>query len=374
MNTHRYRLWAILLSAPLWISAFSQTLKPGDQAPPLLISSWVKGLPVALHKGSTFVIDFWSPSSPECSRTIPKISELARSLRGQVEFLGVAIRTTDKSKVKAYVAKMRDAMDYAVAIDQTTRIGRSTSAELWLNRAGMGAPRFLPTSFVVGKDGHIKWIGSSFDLPSVLAKVLDPRWNVQEFATMFKVQQDRMNKEFVLRHDPNLKRLADAKASLDAKNYRLAIHELNEILATKHLKSQVAAGVVVPLKCSAYRSLNDIDGYYADSIRTSLAWSQDPHVLNALAWDILNPESRLRIKNYPLALSYAKNAVRLSNRLNANMLDTLAWACWKTGNRSAAVASEKAALAIGKQPDKTEMTLTLAKFSKAQPNPHLPKK
>jgi len=361
------RLCITLLAVAPLIPAFSQTLKPGDPAPPLLLSNWIKGSPVALHKGSPLVIDFWSPSTPECSRTIPKVSELARAFRGRVEFVGVAIRTTDRWKVEAYVSKLGDAMDYAVAIDRPNQVERLTSDQLWMEAAGMGASRFIPTSFVVGTDGHIKWIGSTFDLPSVLDKVLLPSWDVQQFAKMFRAQQERMNKQFVLRHDPNLKRLADAKASMEARNYRLAIHQLNKILATKNLKSQVAAGVVIPLRSSAYRSLNDIDGYYADSIRTSLAWSHDPHVLNALAWDILDPESKLPVKKYSLALGYADRAVSLSKRKNPNMLDTLAWAYWKTGNRSAAIANEKAALAIAKSPDKPDMALTLAKFSKPQP-------
>jgi thiol-disulfide isomerase/thioredoxin len=367
MNAKANRFWVAVPAFVLSTMAFSQMLKPGDSAPHLLVSHWIKGSPVAFRQDTTYVIDFWSPLAPECSRTIPKLSELARTFRGKVKFVGVAIRTVDQSRVKAYVDKLGDAMDYPVVMDMPPQAGRSTSADLWMNAAGMAAPRFIPSSFVVGSDGQILWIGSSFDLPSVLDKVLAPNWDVHLFAKMFKAQQERMNKQFVLRHDPNLKRLADAKASIDAKNFRLAIHQLNEILATKNLKSQVAAGVIIPLKLSAYRSLNDIDGYYADTIKTSLAWSHDPHVLNALAWDILNPESKLPIKKYSLALGYAEKAVRLSKHQNANILDTLAWAYWKTGNRTAAVANEKAALEIAKSPDKADMAQALAKFSGIQP-------
>jgi len=370
MLPKQYRIWATLLAVAPWTSAFSQTLRPGDPAPPLLVSKWIKGAPVTLRKGAVVVIDFWSPSTPECARTIPQVSELARVYRGKVEFVGVAVRTAEVQNIKTYVGKLGKGMDYAVAADRPTQAGRSTSAQLWMDAAGMGAPRFIPTSFVVGSDGQVKWIGSTFDLPSVLEKVLLPSWDVHLFAKIFRSQQERMNKQYVLRHDPNLKRLADAKASIDAKNYRLAIHQLNEILATRHLKSQVAAGVVLPLKFAAYRSLNDIDGYYADSIRTSVAWNHDPHVLNALAWDILDPESKLRVRKYSLALGYAERAVRLSSRQNSNMLDTLAWAFWKTGNGPAAVANEKAALAIAKAQDKPDMALTLAKFSEPPPKPY----
>ena len=47
--------WATL--AP---GAAAQDLKLGDPAPPLAITEWVKGEPVALEKGKIYLVEFWA--------------------------------------------------------------------------------------------------------------------------------------------------------------------------------------------------------------------------------------------------------------------------------------------------------------------------
>lgn len=339
-------------------STFSQTLKPGDSAPQLHISAWLRR---RLPNGTPYVVDFWSPKVPACVRTIPKLCELAHKYKGRVSFLGVAVGDASALEVKRYLGKIGLAMTYPVALDRRPDTPVSSKA-LWLDAAGMGAPRFIPTSFVVGKDGRIRWIGSAFDLPQVLGKVLVPAWDIESFARMFRVQQDRMNKQYALMHDPVLNELSAARKAMVAKQYQAVIHHIEAMMKSRSPRRDTAVALGVPLMLHAYRMLGDMTGYYVQLRRASVTWAGNPHVLNALAWEIVDPASQLSVRDNALALRCAERAVKLTERENAHMLDTLAWAYWRNGRKGLAMSTESAALRLAKDPDRAEMSQALKKF------------
>ncbi len=126
------------------------TLKVGDPAPPLTVGKWIKGEPVpALKKGTVYVVEAWATWCGPCRVSIPHLTELQKKHKDAV-FIGVAV-SDKEDRVKDFVKKMGDKMDYRVAVDDKGKTGKG-----WLSASGS---RGIPTAFVVDKAGKIAWFG-----------------------------------------------------------------------------------------------------------------------------------------------------------------------------------------------------------------------
>src|SRR5690349_20820414 len=135
------------------------TLKVGDPAPPLQLSTWLKGEPVKeFEKGKVYVIECWATWCGPCIRAIPHVSELQKKYKDKdVIVIGVDVWENDPAKVEAFVKKMGDKMDYRVALDDIAAGEKhGKTADTWLKAAGQNG---IPCSFLVGRDGKIAWIG-----------------------------------------------------------------------------------------------------------------------------------------------------------------------------------------------------------------------
>lgn len=88
--------------------------------------------------------------------------------------------------------------------------------------------------------------------------------------------------------------------------------------------------------------------------------------LNNYAWTLLScqPES---LRDATTALAYAQKAARMTNGEDANILDTLAWAYFLTGNRKLAIRTEEKALALlpSDSPMRAELQRNLQRFQRA---------
>lgn len=154
-------------------------LNVGDPAPALRPAKWLKGTPTkAFAPGKVYVVEFWATWCGPCKENIPHLTELAAKYRDAVSINGISIfeNTDPKStaylkKVETFVAGQGDRMVYNVAVDTP----EGAVGKAWMKAADEGG---LPTTFVVGKDGRIAWIGHPKDLEPVLAKVVDGTFDV----------------------------------------------------------------------------------------------------------------------------------------------------------------------------------------------------
>jgi thiol-disulfide isomerase/thioredoxin len=89
----------------------------GQLTPPPVFNA----VDLAAGKGKqTYVVEFWATWCGPCRVSIPHLTELQKKFKTQgVTFIGVSDETEDK--VKPFVDKMGDKMDYTVAVDDERR-------------------------------------------------------------------------------------------------------------------------------------------------------------------------------------------------------------------------------------------------------------
>jgi len=125
----------------------------GMQAPPLNAAEWIKGKPVDLAEGknkNVYVVEFWATWCGPCRVSIPHLSEMQKKFRDKnVIFVGISDETA--AKVKPFVEKMGEKMDYTVAVDKNRQTFGAYMGAFGVNG--------IPHAFVVDKAGAIVWHG-----------------------------------------------------------------------------------------------------------------------------------------------------------------------------------------------------------------------
>lgn len=154
------------------------TLTIGDPAPALRVQEWIKGEPVQrFEKGHVYVVEFWAVACPPCRSAIPHLTALAEKYKGSATVIGVDLLSTEfiqKEKVKAFVDKMGDRMNYVVAVEDSNFVSTD-----WLEAADekrQGIPRI----YIIDKEGKIAWMGNPVDVDKVLHKIVNDRWDIKK--------------------------------------------------------------------------------------------------------------------------------------------------------------------------------------------------
>ncbi len=318
----------------LTVSA-SAALGPGDPAPPIKVAKWFKGTPVTTFEpGKVYVVEFWATWCGPCRQSIPHLTELAHKYQGKVTFAGVSVWERDAdylTKVGKFVEEMGDKMDYNVAADEQA----NTMAETWMAAAGENG---IPCAFVVDGAGKIAWIGHPMaDLGPTLDKVLAGTWNVDEF----KVGREKQQKAEAAQEELNSQlgelvrqgKYAEALKVLDAAIAKDKSSEADYAFARFTLLSRVDEA-----KGQAY-ALKIAQTFYKDQ----------PEALNQLAWTIVMPKTSLKKPNYKIGLQIAQMAAAATKNSNPDILDTLAMAQYRNGQKAAAIATQTRAVQLAKK-------------------------
>ena len=140
-------------------------LAVGDKAPPIEIQQLVHGSPLGTaSENSVQVIEFWATWCGPCLSGMPHLSELQSTYGDQVMILGVT--SEELSTVQGFLASSAgggktwgEVVMYRMAVDDN---GATTTA--YMQAAGVNS---IPTAFIIGRDGILKWIGhpASMDAP-----------------------------------------------------------------------------------------------------------------------------------------------------------------------------------------------------------------
>lgn len=250
--------------------------KLGMPAAPLTGLQWIKGGPVAIKKGSVYVVEFWATWCPPCRRSIPHLTELQEKYKDKgVTIIGISNEPADI--VKPFVeGEKAGKMAYTVAIDPQMKVGAG-----YMEAFGIGG---IPHAFIVGKDGNLAWHGHPLDgMDDVLKEVVAGQFDFAAYAK----KKDAEEK---------------AKARL--------VNLYTDYFTAARAGSDEAAGLGAQL----------IDS------------SDNVMMLNTLAWNILTelPEAQ---RDLELAHKAAAKAVMLTEEKIPSILDTYALALYELGKQ-----------------------------------------
>ncbi|RYG72153.1 TlpA family protein disulfide reductase, partial [bacterium] len=175
---------ALLALAPIASAQARTYLNVGDPAPAIKPAQWLKGTPTtAFAPGKVYVVEFWATWCTPCKENIPHLTELAAKYGDAVSVNGISIFESNDPKSTAYLKKVAtfvkdqgDRMAYNVAVDGP----EGSVATAWMKAADESG---LPTSFIVGKDGRIAWIGHPKDLEVALTQIVADKYDLEAART-----------------------------------------------------------------------------------------------------------------------------------------------------------------------------------------------
>jgi peroxiredoxin len=303
MNSTKFS--ALLGALALAATTHSIAIELGDPAPPLSISSWVKGKPVDLKSNPgkhVYVMEFWATWCGPCLTSIPHLSKIQTEFKDKnVTIIGISSETT--AKVSPFVKRMGDKMDYTVAVDKD-----NATYKAYMEAFGEGG---IPHAFVVDQKGKLAWHGNPMEgLDSVIEQVLAGTYDV---ATARKADR--------------------AKQLLS--NYLQAVYETKP---SPEIEKQ------------AWQAVDD--------------GASNTAMLDDFAWTLLtNP--RIQYRDLKLATTAAKKAYDVSQAKDPSIIDTYARALFDTGKKNQAIQLQKKAIAICTDNDlKSGLEQTLERYQK----------
>lgn len=321
---------AVLVTA----CAAAQTLGPGDPAPKLQVSTWVKGAPlISFERDHVYVVDFWATWCMPCLKTIPHLGELQqRYAERNVHVLGVSVYEDRQADVAPFVGRMGEQMGYTVATDLVLQGATSMQGAMvrtWLRPAGESS---LPTTFIVDGSGKIAWIGDTLSVDKVLEQVVAGSWDL-ETARAEHLKRSKVNKLRAVLND-----------QIRHKQWEKALATIEEMRTlAPDTEAKTAAW-----RFSALLQLGrDEEAYgYARACVAALI-KDDPLALNVIAWAIVDPDAPRRpSRDLDFALVVAERAVALTESKSPALLDTLALVHFERGAVAQAIEIQERAVAL----------------------------
>jgi thiol-disulfide isomerase/thioredoxin len=278
----------------------------GDKAQPLSIKEWVKGQPVDVTKADgkhVYVVEFWATWCPPCLTSIPHLSELQKKYKDKnVTFVGVSVDGEETvGKVKPFIEKMGDKMDYTVVIDK-----EGATARAYMGAFGITG---IPHAFVVDQKGRIIWHDNPHPAQSNLAEVID------------KVLEGKF--------DVVAARKLMAKREEEARQRTLLVQDVQEYFRL----------VLSPQNKDRAADLGR---------KILTRGREDGLLMNQFAWMILT-EDGIAVRDLKLALEAAEAAFKSSKGEDANILDTYALALFENGRKTDAIKYQKKAVELAEK-------------------------
>lgn len=331
-------------------------LNVGDKAPKLAVAEFVKGDPVKeLAKGKVHVVEFWATWCGPCIATIPHLTKLQKEHQDAI-FIGVSVMEKDSAKVKPFVEKMGEKMEYRVATDSIPEGKKGDDgvmAKTWLTAAGQDG---IPTAFIVNADGVIAWIGHPAKMDQPLADIVAGKWDLAAAAKKFKEEMAAERKLNALGAV-----IQKAMASGDVKG---AVEAIDEVIKDSPKMESQLAGAKFRLLVKAGNG-DAVDAYGRKLLTET--YKTNANELNNIAWLIVDPDQPAKKtadgKLGKLAVAVAERSNELTKMKNAAYVDTLACAHHYVGNAEKAVEFAEKAVELAKDDD--ELVNRLKTFKKA---------
>lgn len=362
---------AALSCASIRSASASDVLTIGSDAPALNIEHWVqdgsgKFKPVTkFEKGKVYVVEFWATWCGPCIASMPHLAELQAEYADKGVQL-ISISDEDLETVETFLERPvrgEEGADEKKTYRELTSTYCLTtdpdqsSSEDYMRAAGQNG---IPTSFVVGKDSKIEWIGHPMELDAILKAVVEDSWDREAFATEFKQKQEM---ELAMQ---SLGGLVQAQKFDEALEVIDGLAKKNDSFQIKMMKLQVLL-----MAKKTVESVEHVKGMYK-------AIEDDPATVNMLAWNLYEMTSQMKIENDGLvaaSMAASEAAVaKAEKEVKASLLDTLAHYVFKKGDIDKAIALEMQALELSGARDREFIENFLEELRAAKAEKEEPKK
>lgn len=259
----------------------------GARAPELQIAEFMRGEPVTgFEKGHVYVVEFWATWCGPCIRAFPHLAELQETYNemdgAEVTIIGVNIWERSEGQARrdtvANFVERHTEMQYTVALEEGTSM-----SETWMRPAGRNG---IPAAFIVDQTGTIAWMGHPMGMDEPLAQIVSGEYDA---ATA-------------------------ADSAWEMQLVQTAAQRLQESAGEGDFDAAIPLGRAIA--------------------NTELG--EDPGALNFVAWMlVMNDEVPAEAAKY--AAKFAKMACEKTEWEAHSIIDTLAMAHYRLGDRAEAV-------------------------------------
>jgi thiol-disulfide isomerase/thioredoxin len=349
---------AVACAAETALAQSAPSLEVGDKAPKLEDVNWLKGEPVnSFQDGHIYVLDFWATWCGPCVASIPHINKLQKEHKDDnVHVIAVAIWPSDSmTPTDEFVEMQGDAMSYRVAEDIDGK-----TAKAYMEATGS---RGIPTVMVVDKKGQLAWMGHPMSgLDQAVELLVKDEFTQEKMAqVMEEMRREREAKQ--ARLEPLFQRMQAAFAEEDWPELESSMTEIiaiEESMATRYAPFIYLAKVKQGKTEQARK-------FAIDSMSTTMA--KDANALNGMAWMIVDPDPNNPLsddeRDADLAVLIASEAVELTKRKNADILDTLARAHFVAGDVQKAIDIQTEAVEMARDDSKETYQVRLIEYREA---------
>jgi tetratricopeptide (TPR) repeat protein len=274
---------------------------------------------------------------------VPRLNEIANKYAGKVNVVGVNVWEDRNAKDNSFHAKVESyasdmGLQYLVAADGY----EGKVAKAWMEASGSNG---IPTSFIVGKDGTVLWVGHPMaGMDEAIQQILDGKYDMEAA----KAKDEARRKAAAERRAASAamaKVIAPITEAYRAGDVAKAIQLLDAAIAEN-------PKMAVNLSMTKFNYLIRSDEAKAQewALEMSRGIAKDnAQLLNTLAWTIVDDKGPIKKPNAAIAVQIAERAVAIvpeNEPFAPYVIDTLAYALYKDGKLDRALECQSKAVAL----------------------------